>query len=158
METIHVLVVDADPATVGRVQLALRSDPGALRHYHVEMTSDFIEAEKALVRNLHDVFLLDYNVPNSPLSAMDLLKRVNAGGCCSPVLILSTVPDEIIEAQVEEAGAAGFLNKNQDLVERVLKHAVWYATRQYKQLLEVREQLASLVAEVAQLNRKLTRR
>lgn len=157
METTHVLVVSDDTHQVEEISRLLETTPGTRQRYHVESLSDFQEVLRALVRNTHDVFILDQKIPGSPLSALDLLQRANAGGCITPVLLLTTLPDDDIEWAADDAGAAGFLHRDLDLNERTLKHALRYAVTHFRQLQEMQELLSSVQKQLAEVERKLRR-
>jgi DNA-binding response OmpR family regulator len=158
METIHVLLVSDDPIEVDQVQDLLHSDPGSMTHYHVDACADYNETLKALVRNTHDVFLLNQIVPGAPLSGIELAKRANAGGCQSPIILLTTMPDEDMEMVLEDCGAAAFLNRGLDMQERTVKHVIRYAISNFKQLQEIKEQLVQVQQQLIDVGRKLSRR
>ena len=88
---------------------------------------------------------------------MDLLRRANAGGCQRPAILLTVMDDEDIDWAVEDVGAAGFLNKNLDLNDRVVKHAVWHAVRHFQQLQDIRQQLSVVQKQLVDVGRKLSR-
>lgn len=157
METIHMLVVSDNADDIDQIKALLASQAGARTHYHVESTGDFQDALKALVRNTHDVYLLDQKLPDTQADGMDLLRRANAGGCSRPAILLTSMEDEDIEWAVEDIGAAGFLNRHLDLSERVLKHAIRHAVRHFQQLQEIREQLSVVQRQLIDVGRKLNR-
>lgn len=158
METIHVLVVSDNRDEIDLIQDLLHTDPDASMHYHVESVDNYNDALRDMVRNRHDLYLVNYNVPGVQLSGPELLERANAGGCTTPVLLLTTLKDEDIEWQAEEAGAAGFLNSHTDLTERTLRHTIRYAVRQFKRLQETQELLITVQKQLAEMGRKLNRR
>lgn len=119
--------------------------------YHVESEEGHHEALKSLVRNRYDVYLVDQIVPNTKLSGIDLVKKANAGGCRSPVLLLTVQSDEDVEWAVEDSGAVGHLNKNLDFSERTFQNAIRHAIHYNKSVLDVREQLTELQKQVAAL-------
>ncbi len=157
METTHVLVISDDAALVEDVKELLHTQPGTRRRYHVESMVDFHETLRALVRNTHDVFILDQIIPGTSISAIDLVQRANAGGCTTPILILTTLPDDEIEWATDDAGAAGFLHRKQDLTERTLKHALRYATDHFHQLQEMQELLIDVQKQLVEVERKFRR-
>lgn len=157
METTHVLVVSDDAEMVDDITGLLQTAPGTRRRYHVESMNDFSEVLRALVRNSHDVFILDQIIPGSNVGALDLVQRAIAGGCTMPILVVTTMADEDIEWAADDAGAAGFLNRNLDLHERTLKHALRYATGHFRQLQEMQELLGGVQKQLAEVERKLRR-
>lgn len=154
METIHVLVVSDTQDDISLVREALTTNTDALTHYHVDTTADYAEALRALVRNNHDVFIVDYHFSGVGLNGLELLQRANAGGCSTPVILLSTLPDEDIVWAADDAGAACFLNKNFDLNERTLKLAIRHGVHYFHKLQELQELLASVQKQLAELGRR----
>jgi len=157
METTHVLVVSGDTDQIDEISRLLETTPGTSRRFHVEALTEYQEVLRALVRNTHDVFILDQKIPESPLTALELLQRANAGGCSSPVLVLTSLPDEDIEWAADDAGAAGFLHRDLDINERTLKHALRYAVTHFRQLQEMQELLSGVQRQLAEVERKLRR-
>lgn len=157
METTHVLIISDDTVLVEEVTKLLHTAPGTRRRYHVESMTDFSDTLRALVRNTHDVFIIDQIVPGSNIGAIDLTQRANAGGCVTPVLILTTLPDEEIEWAADDAGAAGFLHRDYDLTDRTLKHALRYATDHFRQLQEMQELLTEVQRQLVEVERKFRR-
>jgi FixJ family two-component response regulator len=88
---------------------------------------------------------------------LDLLKRANAGGCVTPAILLTTQSDEDFDWAADDAGAAGFLHKHLDMHERVLKHAIRYATRHFQQLQEIRTHLTHVQQQMIDVSKKLGR-
>lgn len=158
METIHVLMVSDNETECQTVRNLLSEDKDSLLRYHVDVISDHTEALRHMVRNTHDVFILDQTIPGCSMSGVDFLKKANAGGCSSPTLLLTTFPDHEIEWAVDDCGAAGHLHKHIDLEERVIKHAIRYAVRHFKKLQEIQEQMTLVQQQLADLGRKLNRR
>lgn len=157
METTHVLVISDDPELIRDITELLDTAPGTRRRYHVESMNEFASALRALVRNTHDVFIVDQIVPGANVSAIDLTQRANAGGCTTPVLILTTLPDEDIEWAADDAGAAGFLHRQLDINDRTLKHALRYATDHFRQLQEMQDLLSDVQKQLAEVERKFRR-
>jgi DNA-binding response OmpR family regulator len=157
METVHILTVGSAQNEVEEIKLALSTGPDALVHYHIDVISDYAEALRALVRNSHNVVLLDYHFTNLNLSGLDLLQRANAGGCTTPVIILSTLPDEEIAWAANDAGAAGFLHKHFDLNERTLKYAIRVGVHHFHKLQEMHELLLDVHKQLAELGRRFRR-
>lgn len=158
METVHVLVVSDNPSDIDKIRDLLHTESGAPIRYHVEFGEEYSESLKSLVRNGYDVYLIDQIVPNTKLSGVDLAKKANAGGCRSPILLLTTLPDEDVDWALDDAGAAGHINKNLDFEERTFRNAIREAIRHYRDVTEVREQLRALRRQVAELAQTFERR
>jgi CheY-like chemotaxis protein len=157
METIHVLMVSDNQDEISLVRELLTTNTDALTHYHVDATADYAEALRSLVRNNHDLFLVDYHFSGVGLSGIEMLQRANAGGCATPVILLSTLPDEDIAWAADDAGAACFLNKNLDLNERTLKLAIRHGVRYFHKLQELQDLLTSVQKQLADLGRRYRR-
>lgn len=123
--------------------------------FSINTTSDIREAEKHLVRNSFDVVLLDYIIPNSPMTATELIERVNAGGCRTPIILLTNLSDDHISWQVDASGAADHLNKQLDLTgnhaPRTLSRAVQYVIKHYVRLNKLQGQVESLLKGTREL-------
>jgi CheY-like chemotaxis protein len=157
METIHVLMVSDNQSEISLVRELLATSLDATTHYHIDTTADYAEALRALVRNNHNVFIVDYHLPGVGMTGIELLQRANAGGCSTPVILLSTLPDEDIEWAADDAGAACFLNKNLDLNERMLKLAIRHGVRHFRRLQELQELLTTVQKQLADLGRRYRR-
>lgn len=157
METIHVLMISTNQSEISQVRDLLTTSTDATTHYRVDATADYAEALRALVRNNHDLFLVDYHLAGAGLSGIELLQRANAGGCTSPVILLTTLPDEDIAWAADDAGAACFLNTNLDLNERTLKLAIRHGVRYFHKLQELQELLTSVQKQLADLGRRYRR-
>lgn len=158
METIHVLIVSDNQSEIEQIRDLLSTDSGAMVRYHVESEMDYATALRCLVGNKYDVFLVDQIVPNVRLSGMDLVKKANAGGCRSPVLLLTTIPEEDIGWALDDAGAAGYINKNLDFHDRIFQNAIRTAIRHNQDVMDVRNQLRALQRQVAELIQAFNRR
>jgi DNA-binding response OmpR family regulator len=157
METIHVLMISDNQHDIEEVQALLTTGPDAAIHYHVDITTDYAEALRSLVRNRHGIVLLDYHLPGVNVTGVELLQRANAGGCSTPVILLSILPDEEMEWAADDAGAACYLNKNFDLNERTLKLAIRHGVKYFHKLQEMQELLTSVQKQLAELGRRFRR-
>lgn len=157
METIHVLIVSNIPDEIAKIQNLLTTDHDAFTHYHVDTTMDNREALRAMVRNRHDIFILDYHLTGGGITGIELLQRANAGGCTSPTIIVSNVPDDEIAWAADDAGAACYLNKTLDLDGRTLRFAIRHGVHYFQKLQELQELLNNVQKQLAELGRKYRR-
>lgn len=158
METIHVLIVSDNRSDIAQICGLLAASSGATILFHVELETSYASALRSLVRNQYDVYLVDQMVTGSQESGADLVKKANAGGCRSPVLVLTSLPDEDVLSTLDDAGAAGHINKHLDLQERTLYNAIRTAIKYNKDVTEIREQLRDLQQQVAGLIQAFDRR
>jgi len=110
-----------------------------------------------LVNNTHDVCFVDHLLPNCSVDGLELIGRVNAGGCNRPVILVTSMSDEDVEWAAEEAGAACFLNRPADMDPRIVKHAIRFSTSHFIRLKEIQAQLVLMKAQLADICRKLNR-
>lgn len=172
MAVIRVLVVSDNPDDIHRIETLLASQNGTGPRYVVASVDNWQAAIRVLVRNDFDVYIVDYWIPGAGPSrtGMDLIREVNAGGCHSPIIVLSSMPDEEIEWAVEDAGASDYLNKHDlhfhpdcagdlgsEASRRILTRAIRYAIRHYQALNDIQRQLVAIRSEFASINRKLRR-
>jgi two-component system, cell cycle sensor histidine kinase and response regulator CckA len=170
MNTIRVLVVSDNPDDVVLVE-ELLSTPLAQTNYVVENIADFQGALRALVSDSYDVYLLDYHVPGTGITGVDLIQRAYAGGCTSPIILLTQISDDMIQWAAEHAGAADVLHKtadlcphpdcpmhrNKDTPHRLLARSIRYAVQHFQQLKMIQKQLDGVQKQLADVHRKLNR-
>ncbi|MBB5191844.1 two-component system response regulator EvgA [Silvimonas terrae] len=60
-----------------------------------------------------DIVILDIGIPK--LDGLDLIGRIKESGSTSQVLVLTSQDPEYLSVRCMQAGAAGFVSKNQDL-------------------------------------------
>ena len=68
-----------------------------------------IDAIKKIKEQVYDVILLDISLPDR--SGIDVLKRVRADGCETPVLVLSIHASDQYALRAFRGGANGYINK-----------------------------------------------
>jgi signal transduction histidine kinase len=91
----------------------------------LEWVSNYREALDGIARNEHDVYLLDYRLGEA--DGLDLLKEALAGGCKTPMILLTGHDDWETDMRAMEAGAADYLVKGRldaRLIERSIRYAV----------------------------------
>ena len=158
METVHVLIISDNRDEIERVRDLLRTEKGEAVRYHLDVVSEYRSALRDLVRNTYDIYLVDQIVPDAQLSGVELIQKANAGGCRSPILLLTTMSDEDISWALDDMGAAGHIHKYLDFQERAFRNAIRVALRHYRDVTEVREQLRDLQRQVAELLQTFERR
>jgi FixJ family two-component response regulator len=100
---------------------------------------------------------MDQHVSGTGLTSIEILKRVNAGGCTIPVILVTTLGDDSVAWAADDAGAAGFLHRDLDMTERTVKHAIRYSISHFRQLQEIQEHMAEVQKQLADMGRKLRR-
>lgn len=157
METIRVFVATGHPERFALLTHCLTTPSDTGTHYVLETTSDYPEILRRLVRNQYDVILLDYCLPHTNLTGIELLERANAGGCVTPVILLSPFDDHESFWAADAAGAATFLNTQHDLNTRALQLAIRHSIHSFKKLQELQDLLTNVQKQLAALGKKYRR-
>jgi PAS domain S-box-containing protein len=95
------------------------------RRFHIDWIQDSAAGLEAMVRNEHDVVLLDYRLGAE--TGIDLLRGALKKGCRSPVILLTGLGEREIDLEAMRAGAADYLVKgtlDASLLERSIRYAV----------------------------------
>ncbi|HKR64075.1 MAG TPA: EAL domain-containing protein [Thermoanaerobaculia bacterium] len=120
---VRILLVDddEDDYVVTRELLAdSRRTPFAL-----EWIANFDDAIDAIVRDEHDLYLIDYRLGEH--DGLELLAHAAASGCTKPLILLTGLADGDVDLAAMRAGAADYLVKGQidsDLLERAIRYAL----------------------------------
>lgn len=135
----NVLLVDDEPSTLDSVEALLsESKPATDAHTnlfllkHVERLGLGLEVlDKSAQLGDRQVVLLDLNLPDSQgVATVEKMRRTHPE---VPVIVLSGMTDEVVAVQAIEAGAQGFLNK-EDLDPNLLAYALLLAADRQRQL------------------------
>lgn len=100
----RILIVEDDP----HMQQGLR-DNLAFERYDVDVASDGEEGLREMLRGTYDLVLLDVMLPS--LSGFDVLRQARAGGCRTPVIMLTAKGEEIDKVLGLELGADDYVTK-----------------------------------------------
>ena len=171
METIRVLIISDETDDIEKIKKLLNHSPHPDTKYKTSVVSTFPEGLRALVGTTHDIYLVDYKVPGSNISGIDLTQRAYAGGCTAPIIILTHMNDDTIHWAAESAGAVDVLNKRSDIYphpdcplnrnhetsRRLLDKSIRYAVRHFQQLRNVQKQVDGMQKQLVDLNKKLSR-
>ncbi len=96
------------------------------RRFELTWCADLEHALEAMLSQIHDVVLLDYNPEFAPDEGRRLLHAANQHGCTEPIIVLTDTLDKQLDQEVIKAGASDYLTKTQ-LNTRVLERAIRYA-------------------------------
>lgn len=171
METIRVLIISDETDDVAQLQRLLKRSPHPDTKYKVDCVDTFHEALRALVNTTHDAYLVDYKVPGSNISGIDLTQRAYAGGCTAPIIILTHLNDGTLHWAAEAAGAADVLHKRADIcphpdcplnrsletARRLIDKSIRYSVRHFQQLRNIQKQVDGMQKQLVDLNKKLSR-
>jgi diguanylate cyclase (GGDEF)-like protein/PAS domain S-box-containing protein len=131
---IRILLVDddEDDFVVTRDLLADSRDS----KFELDWISTFDEAIEALIRDEHDLYLIDYRLGQH--NGLELLVHASASGCPKPLILLTGHADGEVDHAAMRAGAADYLVKGM-IDAPTLERSIRYALRQSRTLQALRE-------------------
>ncbi len=103
--------------------------------FAVEWAPNFEEGCRRLLESRYDLCLLDYQLGDR--DGLELLRRVRAEGCFTPVIFLTADASEEVDHAAMEAGAADFLVKG-EINARMLERSMRYALKLEETMAELR--------------------
>ncbi len=109
----------------------------------------------AMVRNQHDVCLVDYRL--GAKNGIELLKEALERGCQAPIILLTGLGEHQVDIEAMKAGAADYLVKT-GLRGDLLERSVRYALERKRSVSEAAFEQASLAAFGADVGLHLTQR
>src|SRR5690349_3168260 len=93
--------------------------------FQVEWFKSYQLGLDAMVRNQHDVCLVDYRL--GARNGVELLKEAVQRGCIAPIILLTGLGEHEIDLEAMKAGAADYLVKSglrSDMLERSMRYAL----------------------------------
>ncbi len=123
LETIKVLLVEDDEDDY--ILTSGLFDEMKGNRFQVEWLESYQAGLAAMLRNQHDVCLLDYRL--GAKNGIELLQEALDKGCQSPIILLTGLADHAVDLQAMKAGAADYLVKDvlrADSLERSIRYAV----------------------------------
>ena len=122
-QDIRVLLIDdsEDDALLTRRMLA----HGKACRFEVEWAPSYDEGLQWLARDAYNVALIDYRLDHH--NGIELMEAARRAGCQVPMIILTGLGDEHVDAEAMQAGAADYLVKGKhdsDMLQRVILHAL----------------------------------
>ncbi len=135
---LNILLVDDDEDDYILTRMALVDVYGD--QVDVKWISSYEPARDALLRGEHGLCLMDYHL--GARTGLELLRETVAGGCKTPIILLTGNDDIDIDVKAMEAGAADYLVKgdfkNREL-ERSIRYAMGYAVERQRTLEALRQ-------------------
>jgi PAS domain S-box-containing protein len=123
--------------------------------FQVEWFKSYQLGLEAMLRNQHDVCLLDYRL--GAKNGIELLSDAVQRGCQAPIILLTGLGEHEVDVQAMKAGAADYLVKAH-LQADALERAIRYALERKRAAASAAFEQASLAAFGAEVGLALTRR
>ena len=93
--------------------------------YRLDRAESYEKGLKEIVRNRHDVILLDYTLGG--YTGLELLRKAIKSGCQVPIIMVTGMGDRKMDLEAMKAGAADYLVKgsfDSMLLERAIRYAL----------------------------------
>ncbi len=123
-ETLKILLIedDEDDYILTRDKLL---DSGVRRKFRLDWERSYEQGLAALNRGEFDACLLDYRLGEK--NGLELLREAVAGGCETPIILLTGQGDYDVDMETMKAGGADYLTKGHitaPLLERVIRYSM----------------------------------
>lgn len=128
MRPIKILLIDDDEEDYILTREILASGPEA-GAYHLSWCNNYEEAINAMLKNHHDVYLIDYRLGGR--SGLDLLHEAVRSNCTDPMIVLTGKGDSRTDEEALRIGATDYLTKG-EITYATLTRAIRYALRNNK--------------------------
>ncbi len=122
-QAIRVLLVDDSEDDAILTQHMLAHSKSVV--FDVEWASSYSQALQRLANGTFDIALIDYRLDHH--DGIELMGEATKAGCHVPMIILTGLGDEHVDAEAMQAGAADYLIKGKhdgDMLQRVMRHAL----------------------------------
>ena len=106
------------------------------RRLDIQWASTFESGLALMKQNIHDVFLIDYNL--DPYNGLDLVREAIKSGCTAPVIMLTGQDDEKTDFEAMEAGAVDYLIKGK-IDSALLERSIRYSLERNREEEELRQ-------------------
>jgi two-component system cell cycle sensor histidine kinase/response regulator CckA len=123
-------------------------------HFKLEWFNSYQAGLEAMLRNRHDVCLLDYRL--GAKNGIDLMREALKGGCQAPSILLTGLGQHAVDVEAMKAGAADYLVKA-SLQADALERSIRYALERKRSAAQAAFEQASLAAFGAEVGLALTK-
>lgn len=149
-EKIKILLVDDDEDDFIITRDIIDDMPG--RNYRLDWTDSFDEALKLIGQQQHDVYLIDFRL--GAHDGLELITKAIAGGCTSPLILLTGQSDRETDEKAMRLGASDYLIKGTfDPFD--LERSIRYSMEHAKSLREIQDLNSQLEQRVTERTREL---
>jgi signal transduction histidine kinase len=149
-EPVHILLVDDDEDDYVLTRDLLAEIPDA--DFRVDWVADFERALEVIVRNDHDLVLVDYRLGRR--DGLELIRECQRLGAEPALVLLTGQGERRIDRAAMEAGAADYLEKSR-LDAAMLERTVRYTLQKKRHADELERLVRERTAELAESNRSL---
>lgn len=121
--TIRILLVDDDEDDYILTRDLFGEIEGS--RYKLDWVSTYEEGLEQVCRDEYDIYLVDYRL--GARTGLELLREAIAGGCKTPIILLTGQGDREVDIEAMRSGAADYLIKMQTgapLLERSIRYAI----------------------------------
>jgi two-component system cell cycle sensor histidine kinase/response regulator CckA len=125
------------------------------KRYKVQWISSYNAGLEAMVRNQHDICLVDYRL--GARNGIELLREAHARGCKAPIILLTGQGEHEVDVEAMKAGAADYLVKGR-LDAGLLERSIRYSVERTRAAASAAAEQARLAAFGADVGLTLTRR
>jgi len=125
------------------------------KRYKVEWISSFSAGLTAMLRNEHDICLVDYRL--GARNGIELLREAQSRGCNAPIILLTGQGEHEVDVEAMKAGAADYLIKGR-LDAGLLERSIRYSVERKRAAATAAAEQARLAAFGADVGLTLTRR
>ena len=105
-------------------------------NYDVYWSSDFDFALEDILKNEHDIYLIDHFLGKG--EGLDLIKSAREAYIDKPLILLTGAKNESVDQEAMKKGASDFIIKSEVKVE-TLERTLRYAMERYKQQKSIKE-------------------
>jgi PAS domain S-box-containing protein len=120
---LRVLLIDDDEAAFLLTRAIMDQIPSA--RFELDFARTFEEGTRAISKNAHDVYLVDYLIGDA--SGIELVRRARAARNRAPMILLTGKGRYEVDVEAMEAGVSDYLEKSKvdpELLERTIRYAV----------------------------------
>lgn len=158
-DPVRILLIDDDEDDYLQTRDVIEDIEG--KTYELQWVNSFEEGRLWIKKQEHDVGLVDYRL--GPAIGLDLIREAVQDGCDFPLILLTGLKDEKIDADAEAAGAADYLIKgmvNPEMLDRAIRYSIAQANvlRQIKEMnAELENRVRKRTEQLASMNEDLQR-
>jgi len=119
-----VLLIDNDEAHYILIREMMAEIEGV--EFKLDWAANYEAGIKALEKNEHDAYLIDYSLGGSR-TGLDILQKAVAHGCAAPLILLTSYGNRSLDLEAMKQGASDYLVKDQltpALLERSLRYSI----------------------------------